>query len=134
MRKSDTKPFGLELDVKSAVPIYEQIKDAVRMAIFSGHLVEGDKVLSVRELAGRHSINPITIMKAYSQLEMEGLLYSRRGAGYFVKKDPGNFQQEKKKMLKTLITDFLKKISTLGFTIEDFLAELKLMTEEKTDD
>ena len=81
MRKFETKSFELDVNVKSAIPIYEQIKDAVKISIFTEKLQEGDQIISIRELSTRYNINPITIMKAYNQLETEGYLYSRRGSG-----------------------------------------------------
>ena len=134
MKKSGTKSFELDVDVKSAVPIYEQIKDAILMAVFTGKLKEGDKIISIREVSSRYNINPITIMKAYNQLEHDGFLYSRRGAGYYIQIDKEKFQQGRKKKFKQEIALFLKRITNLGYTLEDFLEELKKYMEEKKHD
>lgn len=134
MSKTATKSFDLDVDVKSAVPLYEQIKTAVQMAIFTGKLQEGDKVISIRDLSTRYNINPITIMKAYNQLETEGFLFSRRGSGYFVKVDPQNLQQGKHELFRKEVSGFLKRISSLGYSAEDLLEELKGYMEVKKDD
>jgi GntR family transcriptional regulator len=131
MKKTDTRSFELDIDVKSAVPIYEQIKDAIKMAVFSGKLKEGDKIISIREVSSRYRINPITIMKAYNQLEYDGFLYSRRGAGYYVQIDKDKFQQGRKEVFNREISQFLKRITDLGYTLEDFLEELKRFKEAK---
>jgi len=131
MNKSDTRAFELNLDVKSAVPIYEQIKDAIKMTIFTGKLREGDKIISIRDVAARNNINPITILKAYNQLEHEGFLYSRRGAGYFVQMDQKKIREGRKEIFRQEISKFLKRMAGLGFTMKEFLAELEKYMEEK---
>ena len=133
-RKFDTKFFELVVDVKSAVPIYEQIKNSVKMAIFSKKLQEGDKIISIREVSSRFKINPITIMKAYSQLETEGLLFSKRGSGYFVQVDEGKSDEGKLELFHKEVTSFLKKIAGLGFSADDLMFELKKIMEEKKHD
>ncbi len=131
-RRSDAKFFDLEIEVKSAVPIYEQIKNAVKIAILSEKLSDGDKLVSIREIASRYNINPITIMKAYGQLEAEGYLFSRRGSGYFVQLDAEKKGNRKSELLHRELTDFLKKIGELGFTGHDLMVLLKkILGEEK---
>lgn len=134
MKQQETKSFELDVDIKSAVPIYQQIKDAIKMALFTGKLKEGDKIISIRELASRFNINPITILKSYSQLEHDGFLFSRRGAGYFIRLDKEKFQQGRKEMFKQEISRFLKRITNLGYTLEDFLEELNNYIEERRHD
>jgi GntR family transcriptional regulator len=131
MKQLDTKSFVLDVDVKSAVPIYEQIKDAIKMAVFTGKLKEGDKIISIREVSSRYKINPITILKAYNQLEHDGFLFSRKGAGYYIRIDKTKFKQGREEMFKQEITQFLKRITDLGYTLEDFLAGLNKYMEEK---
>ena len=67
-----------------AVPIYRQIVEQVRRRIASGSLAAGEELPSVRALALEHAINPMTVSKAYSLLEAEGLLERRRGMGMVV--------------------------------------------------
>ena len=125
MKKFETKSFELNVDVKSAIPIYEQIKDAIKMAIFSQRLKNEDKIISVRNLSTRNNINPLTILKAYGQLESEGFLYSRRGSGYYVRTSSKKFEIAGKAILKKEVADFFKRIFSLGFTLKDLQAELK---------
>jgi GntR family transcriptional regulator len=66
------------------MPIYRQIIDQIRQQIMGGQLPEGWQLMSVRELAGQLRVNPMTISKAYTLLEVEGLLERRRGIGLFV--------------------------------------------------
>lgn len=74
----------LQIDHHSGQPIYRQVMDQIRRQILAGNLPEGEQLVSVRELAGQLNVNPMTISKAYSLLEVEGLLERRRGVGLFV--------------------------------------------------
>lgn len=74
----------LQIDHHSGQPIYRQVMEQIRRQILAGHLPEGEQLVSVRELAGQLNVNPMTISKAYSLLEIEGLLERRRGVGLFV--------------------------------------------------
>ena len=88
----------LEIDHHSGQPIYRQVIDQIRCEIMAGQLVEGSQLVSVRDLAGRLNVNPMTISKAYSLLEHEGLLERRRGVGLFVArlaKDETDREKEK---------------------------------------
>ena len=67
------------LNPQSGVPIYRQILDQARRLVASGQLAPGAELPSVRELALKHAVNPMTISKAYSLLEAEGLLERNRG-------------------------------------------------------
>jgi GntR family transcriptional regulator len=74
------------IDVNSSVAVYVQIENHVQFAIASGRLQAGDQLPSVRELSERLEVNPNTVAKAYRDLEVMGLLYTRRGMGVFVNK------------------------------------------------
>ncbi len=67
------------LNPNSGIPIYRQLMEQVRRMVSSGQLQPGNELPSVRELAVNHAVNPMTISKAYSMLEAEGLLDRQRG-------------------------------------------------------
>jgi len=75
------------IDIDSSVAVYVQIENHVQFAIASGKLKAGDQLPSVRELSERLGVNPNTVAKAYRDLEVMGLLYTRRGMGVFVNKN-----------------------------------------------
>ena len=134
MKDYKTKSFTLEVNLKSATPIYEQVKNSVKLAVFAGKLQELDKIISIRELSTRHNINPLTVMKAYNQLENEGYLFSRKGSGYFVKFNPGEINKQRLQQLAVELKKFIQKIAELGFSANDLKAELdKLIREHKND-
>lgn len=75
------------IDIHSSVAVYVQIENQVQFAIASGRLKPTDQLPSVRELSERLELNPNTVAKAYRDLEVMGLLYTRRGMGVFVNKE-----------------------------------------------
>lgn len=74
------------IDIHSSVAVYVQIENHVQFAIASGRMKPGDQLPSVRELSERLEVNPNTVAKAYRDLEVMGLLYTRRGMGVFINK------------------------------------------------
>lgn len=78
----------IQLDPRSAVPIWKQIEDGVRALVASGALAPGAPAPSVRELARDLRINPATVARAYQGLGEEGVLAVRRGEGTFVAEAP----------------------------------------------
>jgi GntR family transcriptional regulator len=74
------------IDPRSGVPAYRQIVHQVRQALHLGLLHEGDQLPTVKEVVGQVSINPNTVLKAYRELEHEGLAAGRPGLGTFVTK------------------------------------------------
>jgi GntR family transcriptional regulator len=79
------------LNPASGIPIYRQLMEQVRRMVSSNQLKPGDALPSVRELALLHAVNPMTISKAYSMLEAEGLLDRQRGKAMTIA-----FQQQAK--------------------------------------
>ena len=74
------------IDIYSSVAVYVQIENHVQFAIASGRLKATDQLPSVRELSERLKVNPNTVAKAYRDLEVMGLVYTRRGMGVYVNK------------------------------------------------
>jgi GntR family transcriptional regulator len=72
------------INVRSRVAVYLQVENHVQYAIASGKLKHGDQLPSVRELSERLGVNPNTVAKSYRDLEVMGLLYTRRGMGVFI--------------------------------------------------
>lgn len=77
-----------QVNPAAALPIYRQIVDQVRREVAGGQLKPGDELPSVRSVAVQHAINPMTVSKAYSLLEAEGLLVRKRGMGMAVAEQP----------------------------------------------
>jgi len=75
-----------KINIHSSVPVYAQIENEIQFAIASGKLKAGDQLPSVKSLATRLEINFNTVTKSYRDLEVMGLLYTRRGMGVYVEK------------------------------------------------
>jgi len=76
--------FQFSLDLQTGVPVYRQLIDQVRTGIASGSLGAGDQLPTVRQLAVDLAINPNTVMRAYRELELGGLLETHQGTGTFI--------------------------------------------------
>ncbi|MGD8536735.1 MAG: GntR family transcriptional regulator [Candidatus Aminicenantes bacterium] len=130
MREEKLNPFEIKVDVKSALPVYEQIKRAIKLVILSGRLEEGDQLMSIRELALKLQINPNTIIKVYYQLEMEGFVISRPGAGYFVKFDGKKIQKERRELFEQATDEYISKVTDMGYSLEDITQEINTRKKE----
>jgi len=94
----------LEIDHHSGQPIYRQLIEQIRRQIMAGQLAEAEQLISVRELAARIKVNPMTVSKAYALLEIEGLLERRRGIGLFVAElRKGQKERVKAKLLEEIL-------------------------------
>ena len=115
----------------SSVPIYEQINNAIKAAIFSNELKEEDMLPSVRNLANDLKISFLTVKKAYDELEREGFIKTVQGKGSFIA--PKNLELIKEEKLKE-IQDYIEKIyniSKVANIAEDEIKELfKMIFEE----
>jgi len=125
MNKEDRTFFEFKVDVKSALPVYEQVKRAIKLAILANRLKDGEKLMSLRELALKLQINPNTIIKIYTQLEVEGYIYSRPGAGYFVKIDKEKIRKERYVLFEEETQDYISKVIQLGYSFDDILEIMK---------
>ena len=91
----------------SSIPIYEQLENAIKEAIFSNELKEEDMLPSVRNLANDLKISFLTVKRAYDELEQEGFIKTVQGKGSFVA--PKNLELIKEEKLKE-IQDYIEKI------------------------
>jgi GntR family transcriptional regulator len=80
--------MSFRLATKSNVPPYVQLAEQVRQALLTGVLREGDQLPTVRDVVASLAINPNTVLKAYRELEREGLVEGRQGIGTFVLRRP----------------------------------------------
>ncbi len=93
----------LHLETTSGVPIYRQVCDQISAQVASGRLTVGQRIPSVRELAKTLAVNPMTISKAYSELEREGTIEIRRGVGTFVARNvPRLTSAERTRLLRQI--------------------------------
>ncbi len=119
-------PFRFRLDLHSGVPVYRQIIDQVRGGIASGSLALGDQLPTVRQLAVDLSINPNTVVRAYRELELGGLLETHQGLGTFIstQKIRGG-QEERERQLTQIIDDCVARAGAAGFTVDELIDKLR---------
>ena len=99
--------FQFALDLHTGVPVYRQLIDQVRAGIASGSLAAGDQLPTVRQLAVDLEINPNTVMRAYRELELGGLLETHQGTGTFIS------SEKPEKSLWSANANSVKWLSTL---------------------
>lgn len=109
------------MEFKSNIPIYIQVVDDIKKQIVNGTINPGDKLLSTRELASTYTINPNTSMRVYSELEAEGITFTRRGLGTFVSEDSNLVKRLKDEMADSLINQFIEEIKAIGYTKDDLI-------------
>lgn len=114
----------MQLDYRDARPIYTQICDSFRQQILAGVLRQGDKMPSVRELAGQLTINPNTIQRAYRELELGGWIASVPGKGSFVCGVPNDAARERQTLLGTF-DKTAAALLRLGLTAEELIRRLQ---------
>src|SRR6266581_1929642 len=133
-RKS-ANPLRFQLDLRSGVPAYRQIIDQVLVGVASGACSGGDQLPTVRQLAVDLSINPNTVVRAYRELEIRGILTTHQGTGTFItaaQVDPNDAERQRR--LSQLVSEFVAHAGGAGFTLQevmDRLVELQLEQENK---
>ena len=123
--------FRFHLDMHSGVPVYRQIVDQVRGAVAVGNLTAGDQLPTVRQLAVDLEINPNTVVRAYRELEIRGVLETQQGTGTFISRQKIKRDEvEHRRQLNQLVTEFVSRAGAAGFTVADLLAQLKDIASE----
>jgi GntR family transcriptional regulator len=113
------------IDLHSGVPVYRQLIDQVRSGIASGSLTAGDQLPTVRQLAVDLAINPNTVMRAYRELELGGLLETHQGTGTFItKKKVQRNSPERERRLSQMAGEFAARAGAAGFDLEDLIDRL----------
>ena len=112
------------MEFNSNKPIYLQICDMICERILSGDLHEEDRIPSVREFGGEIGVNPNTIMRSYERLTDQGIIYNKRGIGYFVSMDAHDkiLEANKVDFLEQDLPEVIKRMKLLEITLEEFTA------------
>jgi len=126
--------IAFKLNPKSGVPIYRQIQDQIRYGVASGLLLPGEQLPTMRALAVELSVNPNTVIKAYSELEREGILTTEQGTGTFVSAEPRNALpvQARQAKLESVCSEFLAQAARYGFAADELLKMIQTLTRRKS--
>jgi GntR family transcriptional regulator len=108
--------FRFQLDGSSGVPPYLQLVHQVRQSLLLGYLREGDRLPTVKELAGDLAINPNTVVKAYRQLEHEGLAGGRPGQGTFITATLASPPPDASEALRTALEQWFRDAEEAGLS------------------
>jgi len=120
----------IRIDTKSGVPFYQQIIEQVKFAIARGDLKPVDQLPTVRQLAVDLSINPNTVIRAYRELEIGGVLETHQGSGTFVGTEkPEVDALERQRMMDQILTELLARATGYGFSLHDVLEGLRRREE-----
>lgn len=106
-------------------PIYSQIIDHIKLFIISGELKSGERLPSVRDLAGEAGVNPNTMQRALSELERTGLIYSNRTSGRFITEKEDIIKEIKTESAERSIREFLNNMEQIGYSKEEVIKILE---------
>ena len=114
-------------------PIYRQIAEQLRRLVSAGQLRPGDALPSVREVAATHAINPMTVSRAYSQLEAEGVLERLRGKGMAVaaRRQRSDSVAARMQQLEPALREAARHGRELELPVDRVLARLRQLLEEE---
>ena len=122
-----------QIDPRSPTPLYAQIATRVRLAVAASELRPGDALPSVRQLAARLRVNPATVVQAYRDLETEGFVEMRQGAGTFVRDvQPDKRAGERARQAVALVRRMLADAGRLGVSVEELHAAIAEEIEVRT--
>jgi len=121
-----TAPFSFRLDARSGVPVYRQLIDQVQAGIASGTLVSGEQIPTVRQTAVDLEINPNTVLRAYPELEIRGVLDTQQGTGTFISdRKVTKDEAEHGRQLEQLVSEFVARAGAGGFTVAELIESLR---------
>src|SRR5208337_3757551 len=119
-RPNSPTPFRFTLDLQSGVPVYRQIIDQVQAGVATGALGPGRQLPTVRQVAVDLAINPNTVLRAYRELEIRGVLETQQGTGTFIShRQSRRDDSERERQLEQLVSEFVARVGAGGFTLQD---------------
>jgi GntR family transcriptional regulator len=122
--------FRFQLDGSSGVPPYLQLVHQVRQSLLLGYLREGDRLPTVKELAEDLAINPNTVVKAYRQLEHEGLTGGRPGQGTFITATLQAPPPGASEALRASLADWFREAEEAGLSEETVTALIAVVRHD----
>jgi GntR family transcriptional regulator len=124
-RTHERKSFEFRLDLHSGVPVYRQIIDQVMGGMAAGALPAGHQLPTVRQVAVDLEINPNTVVRAYRELEIRGVLETQQGTGTFISQQKVKRDDlERQRQLGQLVTELVSRAGAAGFSIAELLEQL----------
>ncbi len=106
-------------------PLCPQISEQLCILIASGQLKAGDRLMSVRDVAVAASVTPNTVQKSFEQLEQTGVIYSKRGSGWYVSENSEIAKTVLSGLIREKTKAYLDDMRSLGLSIEQILTNIK---------
>lgn len=122
------------LTARSSLPPYAQLVEQVRQALLTGILKPGDRLPTVKDVAGALTINPNTVAKAYRDLEREGLVEGRQGVGTFAVRRPDGPPPLVQAQLRRGLGSWVGKARTAGLSDSDMESLLRTLLRATRDE
>ena len=122
------------LDPRSGVAAYVQIVQQVRQALLLGMLSQGDRLPTVKQVVAQVTINPNTVLRAYRELEMEGLVIAKPGAGTFVTKTLAQTSISEYQPLRRELEAWLAKARAAGLSEAELDALIRTTVRDTADE
>lgn len=125
--------FAFRLHASSGVPVYRQLIDQVIAGLAAGALARGDQLPTVRQTAVDLAINPNTVIRAYRELEVRGVLETQQGTGTFISESaPPGDSKDGARRLSLLVDEMVTRAGEAGFSLEELIAAVETR-RHKTD-
>ena len=125
-RQPSSSTLTFALDLATGVPAYRQIIDQILGAVASGAARGGEQLPTVRQLAVDLSVNPNTVVRAYRELEIRGVLTTQQGIGTFITTTPVlPDEATRQRQLDQIVSDVMARAGAAGVTGDELLARLR---------
>jgi len=118
--------FAFTLNTSSSTPFYRQVIHQVELAVADGRLRKGMRLPTVRSLAVELSVNPNTVARAYSEMEIRGIVETQPGSGTFIKAQEEDIDERKRREILREITEaYITSAASYGFSIAEITSYIR---------
>lgn len=114
------------MEFNNNIPIYIQVMEKIKQDVVTGKLKPGDKMPSSRDFSTELGINFNTVARVYKEMEMEEILFTRRGLGTFITETPEKIDRLRYEMAKKQIDTFIRGMTQIGYTKEDMIKFIEM--------
>mgnify|MGYP003802454631 FL=1 len=121
----------MRVELRSPLPVYEQIKMGIKEAVMIGKFERDSQIPSIRELAKDIQVNPNTVARAYRELESEGIIFSRPGIGFMINVNRNGIKNRLLEDLEAELSPLIKRMIKAGIQKKDMNEVIERLWEEE---
>lgn len=114
------------MEFNNNIPIYIQVMEKIKQDIITGKIKSGDKMPSSRDYANELGINFNTVARVYKEMEMEEILFTKRGLGTFITESTERIGNLRYEMAKTQINTFINGMKQIGYTKNEMIKFIEM--------